>query len=596
MRREKRRLAKAGVFVGIAHESSTPLMQPSSPGPLAFAYDTAQGTLRRVFAGARTEQVTASGVVALHGFVANRAALPAGDDTSDAGLITARWRQAGADAAKAIFGDAVWIAYDADKREVTAARDRMGMNGVFYAQHAGEVWLALSLDALLAAWPGRRALNPSAIARHINMQPPVEGETHHAGIHALPRGCTLRVAGDQITVQPYWTIQQGPVLKLASDVAYAEAYREVLFQVAREYAPAGRAAITLSSGMDSTSVAAALREATPALDLVAMTWTTPELAEADEITYVREVAAKLDLPLQEVRGDQHWTMCHPEGIRTSAGMPFVLFYDDLWDAGHSAIRDAGATTVFDGFSGDALFGANVFAYADLLLQGRWLRCAREFRAHMRQNPSRLTMPQAIKMLLLGPLLRSYAPALVNRRPAQPAKWLLPAHHALWQSTQQPALAGSGLPGRRRRFDTIGDPFSAQVGIHYGGLAQRFGLQGRHVLMDHRLVEFALSLPTDQTIRNGQRKTIMRNAMRGRLPDSVLDMWGKIYPTTMSERGLRERETAKIWGYLTNMRAAEMGFVDEGIVRGVYQDYLGKKAKDIRFFYAIMLEDWLRRYF
>jgi asparagine synthase (glutamine-hydrolysing) len=586
----------AGVFVCIACLLSTRLMPPSIQDPLVFTYDTTQDTFYRVFAAARAEVVTKSGVVALEGFVANRAALNAGDDTSDAALITALWRRAGADAANQIFGDAAWIAYDADKREVTASRDRMGMNGMFYARHGDEVWLSLSLDALLAVWPGRRALNDSAIIRHINAQPPVEGETHYDGIHALPRGCTLRLAGGQITVQPYWQIQQQPVLKLASDEAYAEAYRAVLLQVAREYAPAGRAGITLSSGMDSTSVAAALREAAPALDLVAMTWTTPELAEADEITYVREVAAKLDIPLQEVRGDQHWTMCHPEGLRTATGMPFVLFYDDLWDAGHAAIRDAGATTVFDGFSGDALFGANVFPYPDLLLQGRWLRCAREFRAHIRQAKSRLTTPQAIKLMVLAPLLRSYLPALDKSRRPQPVKWLSLAHVEQWQSTQQPALSGSGMPGRRMRFDMVFDPFSAQVGIHYGGLARRFGLQPRHVLMDHRLVEFALSLPTDQTIRNGQRKTIMRNAMRGRLPDSVLDMWGKIVPTTISERGLREREIDKVWGVLTNMHAAEMGFVDEAIVRSAYQDYLDKKAKDVRFFYAIMLEDWLRRYF
>jgi asparagine synthase (glutamine-hydrolysing) len=535
-------------------------------------------------------------VVALEGFVANRAALNAGDDTSDAALITTLWRHAGADAAKQIFGDAAWIAYDADKREVTAARDRMGMNGVFYAQHAGEVWLSLSLDALLAVWPGRRALNVSAIIRHINAQPPVEGETHYDGIHALPRSCTMQLAGGQITVQPYWQIRQQPVLKLASDEAYAEAYRDVLFQVAREYVPAGRAAVTLSSGMDSTSVAAALREVAPALDLHAMTWTTPELTEADEIRYVREVAVKLDLSLHEVRGDLHWTMCHPEGLRTAVGRPFVLFYDDLWDAGHAAIRDAGATTVFDGFTGDSLFGANVFAYADLLLKGRWLQLAREFRTHMRHTPSGMTYPRAIRVMVLGPLVRSYAPALVKRRPPQPVKWFMPAHNALWQSTQQTGLAGSGLPGRRMRFDTVFDPFSAHVGLHYRGLARRFGLQPRHVLMDHRLVEFALSLPTEQTIRNGQRKTVMRNAMRGRLPDSVINMWGKILPTTISERGLREREQAKVWDYMTNMRAAEMGFVDESSLRGAYQAFLDNKSYDARFFYALMLEDWLRRYF
>lgn len=569
---------------------------PANADARVFVFDESSGALRRWVTASLSEVVGETGVVAMEGFVSNRAALHAGDGTSDAELITSLWQKSGVDAARSIFGDAVWIAYDHEKRDVTAARDRMGMNGVFYARNRDEVWLSLSLDALLACWPGRRTPNLSAIVRHLQAQQPVEGETHYEGIHALPRGCTLRLAGGKATVQHYWEVRLLPELKLASDAAYAEAYRAVLFQVAREYAPGGRAAITLSSGMDSTSVAAALREAAPALDLMALTWTTPELPQADEINYVREVAAKLDLPLREVRGDLCWTLCHPEGMRTMPGMPFTLFYDDLWDAGHAAMREDGATTVFDGYSGDALFGANVFSYPDLLLEGRWLRCAREFRVHMRHTSSRMTHPQAFKHMVLGPLVRSYAPALVKRRQPVPVKWLNPAHVALWRSTQTPTFAGSGKPGRRMRFDTVADPFVSQVGIYTAHLARRFGLQSRHVLLDHRLVEFALSLPATQTLRDGQRKTVMRNAMRGRLPDSVVNMWGKIYPTAISERGLRERETAKVWNYLTNMRAADLGYLDEMSVQRAYRDYLDKKAKDTRFFYALMLEDWLRRYF
>jgi hypothetical protein len=89
---------------------------------------------------------------------------------------------------------------------------------------------------------------------------------------------------------------------------------------------------------------------------------------------------------------------------------------------------------------------------------------------------------------------------------------------------------------------------------------------------------------------------MRNAMRGRLPDSVVNMRGKIVPTLISQRGLREREQAKVWDYLTNMRAAALGYVDEAPLRSAYQSFIDGKTHDTRFFYALMLEDWLRRHF
>ncbi len=579
-------------------EAAGHAMHDASAGQHVFSFDDDSGELQLWHAGSRAEPITHSGIVALAGFVANRAQLQQqhGVLATDAGLIEAMWRQQGARAAAQLCGDAAWIAFDAQQRKLTAARDRMGMHCVYHAAHGNQVWLSLSLDALLACWPGRRELNPSAIVRQLNAQAPVEGETHFAGIQALHRGCALTLTPGKQHVQRYWEMRLLPVLRLESDEAYAEAYRSVLFDVARGYAPSGRAAVTLSSGMDSSSVAAALREVAPALDLQAMTWTTPELAEADELAYVKETAGKLDIPLHVVRGDQHWTLSHPDGARTNASSPFALYYDDLWDAAHACIRDAGATTVFDGFSGDALFGANVYAYPDLFVEGRWLQLAREMRAHMRLTPSGITWPQALRRMVLGPVARAYLPGLMKSRVPAPAPWLSPSQHALWQSTQQPAVAQEGKPGRRMRFNFVADNFASQVGIHYNSLARRFGLEPRHVLLDHRLVELALSLPTEQTIRNGQRKTIMRNAMRGRLPDSVLDMWGKIVPTTLSERGLREREQAKIRHYLTNMRAAELGYVDEDKLRSAYSDYLDNKTQNALFFYAVTLEDWLRRYF
>jgi asparagine synthase (glutamine-hydrolysing) len=127
-------------------------------------------------------------------------------------------------------------------------------------------------------------------------------------------------------------------------------------------------------------------------------------------------------------------------------------------------------------------------------------------------------------------------------------------------------------------------------------AAAHGLAVRSPLLDHRLAEFAVRLPVDQTFRAGQRKIILRNAMRGVLPDAVVDMWGKIVPTVIADRGLREREQEKVRGYMRNMRAADLGYVDEAPLRQAYDDYVVGKTDSTMFWFAITLEDWLRRYF
>jgi len=93
-----------------------------------------------------------------------------------------------------------------------------------------------------------------------------------------------------------------------------------------------------------------------------------------------------------------------------------------------------------------------------------------------------------------------------------------------------------------------------------------------------------------------RKIILRNAMRGFLPDRVVNRRDKVYPNAIAERGLRERERAKVWALMTNMVAAEMGFVDEARLREEYQRYLDRQTRSALFWYTLTLESWLREYF
>ena len=85
-------------------------------------------------------------------------------------------------------------------------------------------------------------------------------------------------------------------------------------------------------------------------------------------------------------------------------------------------------------------------------------------------------------------------------------------------------------------------------------------------------------------------------MRGYLPDVILDMWGKIYPDAIADRGLKEREQSKVWSLITNMRADQYGFVDEKRLQEFYRAYLAGEHDNSVFWHTLCVEDWLRRYF
>lgn len=533
------------------------------------------------------------------GQIGNRAALARQYDLpamlADADLLAGIYLHCDTATAAALTGSAAWIVWDSRRQALVAARDRIGIQSIYYIARNGVLWIAGQLEVLLPILAAPLRPNPRAVVNYLHGRPPLPGESFYSDIHELPPGHLLTAQSGRLAVAPYWQLTPQPLLRLHDDTAYASAYCEIMTRVMREYVPTERAAVTLSSGLDSTSVAAFLMRVAPDADISAITWAAPEIPEADESQYAAEAAACLGLPLYSVRADLAWTLRDAEGISTARTAPYALQYTELWRDALQLAAAQGMRTLFTGVCGDNLFGSNVFGYADLLLSGRWIDLVQQLRYHLPRSPVYRSWRRGLVGMVAIPMLRSYAPGLLRRR-ARPAAWLRPEHRALWrESLATPFHTWRMLPGRQERLRMLDDRWiPPTVGVN-ARLGADYGIEFVHPLLDHRLLEFAASLPVAQAIRYGQRKIIVRNALRDVLPASIVNRWQKIVPTKISMRGLYEREQAKVWGYLTDMRAAGLGYVDEAALQESYRQYLQGTGGD-EFWYPLTLEDWLRRYF
>jgi asparagine synthase (glutamine-hydrolysing) len=531
------------------------------------------------------------------GWIANRAALihqcglPAG--TPDRELLAHLYRRHGRRAVAHIEGSFAWILWDGEREELLAARDRLGSRGLYYAVFENSALVADGVEPLLQALPGRRVLNRTSAIGHLHGQAPLPGETFYEGVRAVEPGGLLSITRETVAVAHYWRLEPRPTLRLTSDEEYAEALRELLSHTAGEYVSSARLGVTLSGGMDSTSVAAAVRAAAPGVDLTAFGWITPELPEADESRYIAAVCGHMDLPFAPVRADLHWPLRSP-GIQTTADTPLCFPYAGLWDATFREMQRCQVPIAFTGVSGDHLFGGDVFAYPDLLLTGRWLELGRQLREHLPHSPGGLA--RLLRLMVLGPIVRAYLPAWRNSS-AVPEPWLGEECRSLYRAAfGRPEAPRAMLPGRLQRLRFWKMERMAQFLERSSAQAAEHAIELRHPLLDRRLIEFALSLPATQTFRAGERKIILRRAMRGLLPDEVLDKRGKITPEAIFCRGLIDREQAAAWSLLTDMRAAELGLVDEEGLRQTYQEYIDGMHRNTRFWNALTLEDWLRRHF
>ena len=101
-------------------------------------------------------------------------------------------------------------------------------------------------------------------------------------------------------------------------------------------------------------------------------------------------------------------------------------------------------------------------------------------------------------------------------------------------------------------------------------ASWFGLEQRHPLRDRRIIEFGLAIPEEQRWRREQTKFILRQTMRGLLPESVRMRLTKadfshIFPTTLQFLG-GER-------LFSSLSIASAGWIKEQITQKMYHQMM-----------------------
>ena len=528
--------------------------------------------------------LAAWGRLADRGALARLAGAP-GDAPLEA-LLASRYRQVGVQLAGEIQGTVCAVLWDGERRRLLALRDRLGVSGGPFWAEADDGRLLVAATAADVARASSRTPEPDlgSLVLHLHGRGPLPGRTFYAGVAEVPAGGAILATDGGVELRRYWSVEPAPDGR--GDVAWAEELRELLLAIGRDWAPEGAAAVSLSGGLDSPTVAAALRRSSPDAALSAVHRTTPALLASGESERAREVARHLGLPLEEVDGVEHWCLREADEPLAGPDSPYRPPYAEAWDATFRRTAAQGANSLYTGAGGDHLFfGPRAFRYADLLLGGRWMALARELWRHPAPRPSarRIVVP-ALHAALPG--------GLVAGRHAVP--WLPRDRRRDWARAFS-ALRPAGPPSRRELTRSLRDDALPVVMTALAVRGRRYGIELLHPLLDHRLVELAARLPPEQAARRGVRKRVLREAVRPWLPAAVVDHREKILPTEILDRGLRERETRRVWNLLSGMRAAEAGLVDERRLRRGYEEYLAGRG-DFRFWHAVTLESWLRHWF
>ncbi len=489
-------------------------------------------------------------------------------------------------------GDLSFALWDGRAMSLVLSTDRLGLHPIYYYRHSDRLFVSWKVEDLVPYLPDSQP-DMRSLSAHVAGFLLPEGRTFYDGIQRIPAGMIARVYEDDLEQKKYWSLEGSRPAPRDAEACAGE-LNERLREVHRSWlrvlpAPVG---IALSSGLDSGSVAAVVRGLDSSPLIRAFSWVHPGLPEADESAGIEDVCRTLNLDLTRIEADRHWTLCDPQGLTTSIQGPEAHYYRESWEVTFQRAKSQGHHYLFSGVGGDELFGG-ISSYTDLFLCGRWFSLLRQL---LRERRDAGFGPRYIFSSTLNPWLRNRFPRWQLRRMRLPV-WLTEATRERVRGLLLPPFhSRRGDFGRQLRIRFLQNLARSRQILQVSRIGEVAGLGMIHPLLDRRVVEFAASLPATQNFHAGKDKMILRRAFQEILPAPIIQRKRKITVETLFHRGLRERETAKVWPLLQDMRAADLGLVDQASVRHQYRQYLKGEGSALGIWNALTVEDWLRRYF
>ena len=546
----------------------------------------------------------------------------------------ARWGSACVDRLVGVFAFAVW---DTQERTLFCARDPVGVRPFYYAFQPRRMFACASTLATLLSVPDvSRRVNETRVADYLARRGEDAAATFYEGVVRLPPGHTLVLGADGDPVaRRYWEFGGREAPRAASDAEFEEGFREVFGEAVRCRLPAGPVGVMLSGGLDSSAVAgvaAGLHSAPVHGFSATFPGLPPELlSRSDERAYVAAVARSPGVVSHLLSVSDRSPADELDRYLDHIGQP--PFICNLYFIHHlqAAAREEGVRVVLDGCEGDDAVSHGLERFWELGYEGRWDvfrteadalarraggTAASVFKRFGRRGTAARARAHPVRFLAEAPTVAALSGESLHGVLA--AYWLKPLLRSLvrrWRSHPPvvPALLHPDLVQRidygsrlqayaeQHRPTVLSAQESHRIALTAGAgaiasvleetshLASMDGVERRHPFYDVRVLNYCLSLPVDQKLRDGWSRSILRRALGDVLPEEVRCRMDKADLSPHFERSLLrvakprlERLLHEDWGHLES-------FVDRVELKAAYD------RRDGALLWGVLaLATWLRR--
>lgn len=508
---------------------------------------------------------------------------------SDTEVLLAAYAQWGARCVERFNGMWAFGLYDRKARKLVLSRDRFGKKPLYYAMIGDTLIFASEVKALLLH-PGLARKPNQAIVADYLYRGTVDHttDTFFEGVKLVPAGCTAEFDLDRRTL----SIDRYYDLPLGDRKVSPEEVRDTLRRaVQRRMISDVPVSLSLSGGIDSSAVAAFMATSTSD-SMIAFTTQSGE-SRGDETEFVKQLIARYDN--LELRTNPLAPESFLENYRK------IIYHMDEPFLGHvpyvrweiaRTCHEADRKVMLNGEGADELIGGYwislAFFLSDLFRKGHWRRLAKELRALSGTNE-------------LGTVVATFL-----------AVAMLPSGFAIHQTERKYKKLKAGFGIRIDYGDTSAE-IRAMKACDERGIRKRLvtelilphlllcndkmsmanSVEARVPFLDYEFAELALSIASQDLVVGGLRKYPLREALRGLVPDVILDRKRKDYFSAPTGKYLREEAMGqRIREVFSDARSA--AFMDPSAVLRQFEAYQHKRSGGKNMILrALWLEEWMR---
>jgi len=499
----------------------------------------------------------------------------------------------GGDALSALDGDFAIAQWSLSTGRLIAARDHFGVRTLFYSLSDGVFLLSNRLAVLQGLLQPR--VSNEFVADFLAFHGGSLDKTVWAGIHAVPPATAIRLEKGVLSFERFWNPQAiRPDANVTADDAAAR-FRELFRRSVRQRMDAPEKTwCHLSGGLDSSSVAATAASIVQeeGLKLGGAVTMTDSYIHAGEFPFAQEVIEKFNLASRVIRDDWPWRDDGaPPPLFDQPASNFPMYARDRVVA--ALMLNDGGKVLLTGGGADQLFIGSTPISADLAWRGEFTAAITELRnwSLCRGQSMWSDLISQVIVPLLSPRLSLY-----RETKRSPELSFICARFERQQRLRRRMASLNALSGHRGEYYQSKVIKSVLLSSScVSGWHRLDGMATRHPFVDKDLVEFVLSLPVHLRARSFWYKPILRNSMKGVLPDRIRKRRSK-GPPALRIPWAFGRERKAIERLMRQSILADCGCIEpKRLLDRVSHWSQGGQGRDLPYVYsALSLETWLQR--